>query len=191
MVNRLSKKNREKGTIILKDVLIVAASIVFAIVIGKTGIIHSVVGAIDSSPVIAIFIAGIFFTSMFTIAPASVALAEIAQTTSVGTVIIWGALGAVIGDLIIFLFIRDGVASDIKTVLKGKYFKKLVRLSHFGFMRWLGPVTGALIIASPLPDELGLAMMGMSRVKTPIFIPVVFVMNMLGIYLVAALGRGI
>lgn len=186
-----SNIKRQRGAVILKDMIIVGASIVVAVILGKSEIIHTVVDAIGSSSIIAIFIAGMFFTSMFTIAPASVALFEIAQTTNLGTVMVWGALGAVIGDLILFLFIRDGITADLKTLLKGKYFKRMVRWSHFGFMRWLGPVIGALLIASPLPDELGLAMMGMSRVKTPLFIPIVFVMNMLGIYLVVALGRGI
>lgn len=191
MAGRAKSNSASKGSILFKDLTIVGVSIIVAFIIGKTGMVHAIVGSIDASPVLTIFIAGMFFTSMFTIAPAAVALAEVAQGTPAGTVMIWGALGAVIGDLILFLFIRDGVAEDFKAVLKGKYLRKIRRWSHFGFMRWLGPAFGALLIASPLPDEIGLAMMGMSRVKTPIFIPVVFVMNMIGIYFVIILGRGI
>ena len=46
------------------------------------------------------------------------------------------------------------------------------------------PLTGAIIIASPLPDELGLAMMGLSRVPIAAFIPISYTMNFLGILLI-------
>jgi hypothetical protein len=184
-----TKKNR--GSILIKDAIIVAVSIVVAIIIVKTGVIHTITNLIDGNYIIPSFIAGMFFTSMFTIAPAAVALAELGQTTPISALVLIGALGAVVGDLIIFLFIRDGVSEDIKTLIKGKRFKKFAKLSHFGFLRWLVPVLGALVIASPLPDELGLAMMGMSKVKTPIFIPIAFIMNALGIYAIVTFGQGI
>jgi hypothetical protein len=41
---------------------------------------------------------------------------------------------------------------------------------------------GALIIASPLPDEFGLALMGISRMRALVLMPISFVMNALGIY---------
>jgi hypothetical protein len=44
-------------------------------------------------------------------------------------------------------------------------------------------VLGAFIIASPLPDELGLTLMGMSKVRLAVLVPVSFVMNAVGIYL--------
>ena len=44
---------------------------------------------------------------------------------------------------------------------------------------------GAAIIASPLPDEIGLSLMGMSKTRVAVLIPVSFAMNALGICLLA------
>ena len=43
------------------------------------------------------------------------------------------------------------------------------------------PLVGAFIVASPLPDEVGLVMMGLSKVRTAWFVPTVFVLDFLGI----------
>jgi hypothetical protein len=98
-------------------------------------------------------------------------------------VFFWGGLGAMFGDLILFLFIRDRFADDLKKVFRPSSTKYLLKSLHFGFMRWLSPVIGAIIIASPLPDEFGITLLGMSKMKVIVLMPIAFVMNMLGIYL--------
>ena len=53
-----------------------------------------------------------------------------------------------------------------------------------GPLWWLGPLCGIIIIASPLPDEIGLFMMGLSRIRMIWFIPLAFIVNAGGIFLV-------
>ncbi len=132
--------------------------------------------------VIASFFSGIFFTSVFTLAPASVAFARLAGTAPIEMIALWGALGAMIGDLILFFFIRDRFADDLIHSLKPSFAKHLANSFHLGFLKWLSPILGALIIASPLPDELGLTLLGLSRTRLIVLMPVSFLMNMLGIY---------
>ncbi len=134
---------------------------------------------------IASFVSGIFFTSAFTLAPASVALAHITKVAPLHEVALWGGLGAMCGDLVLFLFIRDKFALDITAALKPSFARHIMNSFHLGFMKWLSPLIGAAIIASPLPDELGLALMGLSRTRILILLPVTFVMNVIGIYIVA------
>ncbi|OGG78335.1 hypothetical protein A3A36_01445 [Candidatus Kaiserbacteria bacterium RIFCSPLOWO2_01_FULL_52_12b] len=55
--------------------------------------------------------------------------------------------------------------------------------------KWLIPFVGALIIASPLPDEAGLAMMGLSKMKTSVFIPISFALNFLGILAIGIFAK--
>jgi hypothetical protein len=86
-----------------------------------------------------------------------------------------------IGDLILFLFIRDRFADDLAASFKPSLARHILSSFHLGFLKWLAPVVGALIIASPLPDELGLGLMGISKTKIAILLPVSFVMNFLGI----------
>jgi uncharacterized membrane protein YdjX (TVP38/TMEM64 family) len=135
------------------------------------------------------FVAGIFFTSVFTIAPASIALGEISRHTPALTVALWGGMGAACGDLVLFLFVRDIFARDLEDVLPMGRIKRFFSPLHYGSARWFLPLIGALIIASPLPDELGIGLMGASKVRVWQFIPISFVMNVLGILAVAAIAN--
>jgi len=47
------------------------------------------------------------------------------------------------------------------------------------------------VVASPIPDELGLAMMGLSKMRTSLFVPVSLVMNSAGILLVGLVARAL
>lgn len=58
-----------------------------------------------------------------------------------------------------------------------------------GPLWWLGPLCGFVIIASPLPDELGLLMMGLSGIRLLWFIPLAFSANAAGIFLIALAGQ--
>jgi hypothetical protein len=170
-----------------KDIFFILIGAAFALILSELGVIDRLV-ALFGSGEMASFIAGLFFTSVFSIAPASVALGHIALTTPAHTVALWGALGAVCGDLILFYFIRDRFADDLTDSFGSTFAKHFINSFHVGFLKWLSPVLGALIIASPLPDEFGIALLGVSRVRAYVMIPVSFIGNILGIYLIVWFG---
>ncbi len=176
-------KDKKNAHALVRDVVMIAIGIVIALILSKIGFIDRIIFFFKDYYMVASFIAGLFFTSVFTIAPASVTLVHIAQDSPSTSVVLWGGLGAMVGDLVLFLFIKDHFAEDLKKAIGSKTARYFLKSLHFGFMRWLSPVIGALIIASPLPDEFGLTLLGMSKVKTVILIPIALVMNMLGIYL--------
>ena len=60
---------------------------------------------------------------------------------------------------------------------------------HVGLFRFMTPLLGVLIIASPLPDEIGLALLGFSRAKTFQILPIAFIMNFIGIYAIAVIAH--
>lgn len=178
--NKTRSNNGKYG--LVHDLLMISAGIVFAILLVNTGLLDLIIGIVRDYYIIASFIAGIFFTSAFTIAPSSVALVHIAHNSSVPWVVIFGALGAMFGDLILFFFIRDRFAEDLMSVIKKKTIKHILHSFHFGFLRWLSPIIGAIIIASPVPDEFAITLFGMSKMRTVVLIPLSFIMNSLGIY---------
>jgi hypothetical protein len=184
-------QTKHKPKHLLRDALLILVSITVAVLLIKLGLVRNFIGSYQELYVLSSFTAGIFFTSLFTIAPASVALAEISQQTSMLTVAFWGALGAVVGDLILFLFIRDSLADDIMELIRDTQLSKLQRLFKLRIFRFLIPFLGALVIASPLPDEIGLAMMGLSRMHVKVLVPVSFAMNFLGIVLVALAAQAL
>jgi hypothetical protein len=166
-----------------RDILILAASISLAVILAQTDAIPQGMALIGSMPVEA-FVAGFFFTSLLTIAPAGVAFAEMAHTVPPIPLAAWGAAGAVIGDLVLFLFVRDALSEDILAMLRGPWLRKLKALFRTPFLAWAVPVAGAIAIASPLPDEVGLAMLGLSKTDLRFLIPVSYAMNFLGILLI-------
>ncbi|MFA5770811.1 MAG: hypothetical protein WC894_04945, partial [Patescibacteria group bacterium] len=98
-------------------------------------------------------------------------------------------IGAVVGDLIIFQYIRNkGLISEIKHFFEFFGSDKLKHLVHTKYFSWTLPVLGAIIIASPLPDELGVGLMGISKLETKQFILLSFTLNAIGIFLVVSAG---
>jgi hypothetical protein len=177
-------RRRQAQAQLIRDIFYILVGIGIAITLSRSGALDDILYLVGSGA-IASFVAGIFFTSAFTIAPASVAMAHLVETTPVGTVVLWGALGALCGDLLLFFFIRDRFVDDLKRSLKPSFTKHILHSFHFGFLKWLAPLLGAAIIASPLPDELGLTLMGLSKTRLVLLVPVSFIMNALGIYLLA------
>jgi membrane protein DedA with SNARE-associated domain len=176
---------------LLTDTLIVVISIVCAVYIAQTGAIHVLVSATSGNLVVAAFVAGLFFTSLFTTAPAMVVLGELAQQGSLPVIALAGAAGAMLGDYILFLFVRGRIAVDAQLLAKGPRLKFVVRALKHSRLRFVLPVIGALIIASPLPDELGMLLLGISSVKSRTFLLVSFFMNLLGIVLIGLAARAL
>jgi hypothetical protein len=168
---------------LVKDLLFIFIGAITALILSENGAIDWLVGILGNH-FFASFVSGIFFTSVFTIAPASVALTHIVLTSTepVWVTALWGAMGAVCGDLALFFFIRDRFAEDLRKSFKPSFIKHIMNSFHLGFMKWLAPIFGALIIASPLPDELGLTLLGLSKTRLIVLIPISFFMNLLGIY---------
>ncbi len=185
----MKQKKKKNGYALLYDVIIIALGITVAILLSKFGVIDSVVYGLRNYSIFACFFAGIFFTSTFTIAPASVAIVHLAEHFPLPSVALWGALGAMLGDLILFFFIRDRFSSDLMSIFSPSTRKHFLHSFHFGFLKWLSPLLGALIIASPLPDELGISLLGMSKVRTSVLMPISFVMNFIGIYAIVGFAN--
>ncbi len=189
MAKPVRKRLRVDRGKFFRDIIIILLSVVITVMLVRIGALQEILSVAEEATFIGSFIAGIFFTSVFTLAPAAIALAEISQFAPPLSVALWGGLGAACGDLILFLFVRDVFADDFAAVFPLRRLKRLLSPLHYGSARWLLPLIGALIIASPLPDELGIGIMGMSKIKLWQFFIVSFVMNALGILAIAAIAH--
>ena len=174
-----------------EDAIAIGVSVALAWFLISSGTLANLLSISDAGKISQSFIAGLFFTSAFTVAPAAVFLAGLAGTTSPFAVALFGALGASCGDLALFLFIRDRFAVDIEALLKKQTLRRLLHSFHLGFWKWLAPLLGGLIIASPLPDEFGLMLLGLSRTHFAVLLPLSFVMNFIGILAVASMARAL
>ena len=135
----------------LQDVALIVLSVIIAVIFVKTDVLIKILISTQELELLGSFIAGMFFTSVFTTAPAIATLGEIARANSIISTAIFGAMGAVVGDLIIFRFVRDRFSEHLMEIIKhqgaGKRIKLLLKLKIF---RWLTFLAGGLIIASPL-----------------------------------------
>lgn len=185
----MKARRKKNGYALLYDVIIIALGIVAAVLLSKLGIIDSVVYALRNYAIFAAFFAGIFFTSTFTIAPASIAIIHLSQLMPLPVLAVFGALGAMCGDLILFFFIKDRFAKDLENAMPSSMRKHFLHSFHLGFLKWLSPVAGALIIASPLPDELGISLLGMSKVRLSVLMPISLAMNFFGVYAIVGFAN--
>ncbi len=183
MISRAQAKKNLKA-----DFIAVGVSVLVSWFLISSGILTHLLADTELGMIIESFVAGLFFTSAFTLAPSALFLGELSRHISPFTIAFFGALGAMCGDLILFLFIRDRLTDDIKAMFPKRAVRHFLNSFHLGFWKWLSPVLGALIIASPLPDEFGLSLLGLSRTRIAVLLPVAFVMNFLGILLVASVA---
>ncbi|MDO8443631.1 MAG: hypothetical protein Q7S78_01410 [Candidatus Azambacteria bacterium] len=184
--------NNAEKKFLAQDIGIIFLSILIAFILVKTKILTNILTSTKELELIGSFIAGMFFTSVFTTAPAMATLGEIARANSIALTALFGGMGAVVGDLIIFRFVRDRLSEHLMELIKhegaGKRFKALFKLRSF---RWFTALVGGLIIASPLPDELGISLLGCEKMKTSRFIPLSFAFNTLGIFLIGLIAKAI
>lgn len=173
----------------LRDLLFIFCSIFLAIVLAKLDFVEGVLAFSENIRIAGTFIAGLFFTSLFTTAPATVVLGEISRQEPIFRVAFLGALGALGGDGLIFYFFRNHVANDLEMLIKRTKRNPWRSALKNKTVGWASTLVGALIIASPLPDELGIAMMGLSRINFKVFIPVSFSFNFLGIVFIGWASR--
>ena len=101
-------------------------------------------------------------------------------------------MGAVIGDFLIFKFVRDELSHHITNLaMTPKTPRRIHQLFKNRWFRWVPFFLGGLIIASPLPDELGVSLMGISHADTKTFMVFSFCFNFIGIVLIGLVARAV
>ena len=174
-------RRRQGHNHLYQDLGIITLSILVALIIARSGAVETFLASIGDGQWIGSLVAGALFTSVFTTAPAIVLLGKLAQTNSVWIVALLGTGGAVAGDYLIFRFFRDRFSQDVLSLLQHHPRRRLKKMLRLRSARWLMGAVGMLIIASPLPDELGIALLGFSKTKQRFFLLLSFTANFLGI----------
>lgn len=170
-----------------KNLTVFFISLIVAFFLSANESFHTFLLGLGSFGYLSAFIAGILFVSTFTLATGAVILLVLAEQLSPIEIGIIAGFGAVIGDLTIFRFIKDNLIQELEIIydhLDGDHhFNKVLHSKYFS---WTLPVIGAIIIASPLPDEIGVSLMGIAHMKTYQFLLISFILNAIGIFLVVS-----
>ena len=130
------------------------------------------------------------FVSTFGVATGALSLLILAEELNIFLLGAVAGSGGVLGDFLLFRFVKDRLVDEVKPIYDSMdHNHNLVKLLHTKHFRWMFPVIGAIIIASPLPDELGVSLMGISKMKDKTFLILSFILNASGIILVLLASR--
>jgi len=176
---------------LIRDIFIVAGSIIISIILAKSGSIEALIKIGSDFTILSSLIAGAFFTSIFTIAPATVSLVAISQSSSPFLVAGIGALGASLIDNIIITFIRKDISDDLENLSHLALRRHFIQAFHFGFLKWVAFGLGLIFISTPLPDELGLFLIGISKVKSWTLPFIFYIAHFIGILVIISIINGI
>lgn len=142
------------------------------------------------------FLGGMLFAFGFG-APFGVAiLVTIADTVNVFAAALVAGLGALLSDYLLFKFIRLTFMDEIERFKDSKAFSLfhglLVRRIPPRLAFYMSMGVAGLVIASPLPDEIGVAMLaGLTTVRERTFAIVSFSLNTLGVLVVLGVGLAV
>lgn len=173
-----------------KNLTYLLVSFVVALLILKNDTLHTFLQRLGHFGYIGAFVGGLLFSSTFTVSIGAVILMVIAENHSPLEIALIAGLGGATCDLLILRLIKNkGMVEEIKHLFHYLGGDQISQLLHTKYFSWTLPVIGGLIIASPLPDELGVGLMGLTQLKTSYFFFISFIFNFVGMFLVATTGN--
>lgn len=172
-----------------KNVTYFILSVIIGVLLLNTSLFRQLIFHIGNLGYIGAFFGGFFFVSTFTVSIGTALLLLLSETLHPIEIGLIAGIGAVIGDLTIFHYIRNkGLGGEIKHLVNILGGDKIIHLIRTKYFSWTLPVLGAIIIASPLPDEMGVGLLGISKMKASQFILLSFILNSIGIFLIVFAG---
>jgi len=148
--------------------------------------------SLESLGYLGTFICGMFFSYGFTAGPAVALFLILGDHQNILTAALVGGLGAVIGDYLIFIFLRTSFKDEINRFENEKIVKKVdgkipLKLRHYLLM-----IFAELIITIPLPNEIGISLLAMDHhIHKKTFIAISFVLSVIGIGIILLIGKAI
>lgn len=163
------------------NILLVILGIIATYLLAKTPAFSQLLLGLGSYAYVGAFVAGILFVCTPTTTIGALMLAILAHKLPVLPMVLTAGLGAVLADLVMF-HIEDGLFEELEDIYNQMHGRKLSHIFHSKAFRWTLPVLGALIIASPLPDELGVGLMGISKLSVMRFALLSWILNSVGLF---------
>ncbi len=138
------------------------------------------------------FLTGIFFVYGFTAAPATAILLILGKDQNILISGLIAGLGALVGDLIIFKFVKHYFSDEIKRLAEEKPLVYAQSIIPNPIKRYFIILFAGFIIASPLPDEVGISLLaGATNISIKMFSFFSYVINTIGIFIILIIGSSI
>lgn len=169
-------------------IIILILMIVFSYFLFSNNAIASYISKIGDFGYFGIFLGGILFSLGFT-SPIAVGLFLTINPVNIYAAALLGGAGALISDLLIFKFIKISFEDEFEKLRRNKAIYRIERLINNSLGKrikvYIMYIFSGIIIASPLPDEMGVIMLaGLTKIKPQILAISSFILNTLGIYII-------
>jgi hypothetical protein len=170
--------------------LLIVGLVVFIFIL-NTSIMTGVLNVIEGLGYAGVFLAGMMFVSLFTAVPAFFLLINFHELNPLAIALVAG-LGSMIGDYLILKYAEEQVAYELKPIAFRFGIPQTIgylqgKKSTLGLVRLLG----ALIIVSPLPDEIGIGLLGLGKLRRAAFLGICYTLNTIGIFLIVIAARAV
>jgi uncharacterized membrane protein YdjX (TVP38/TMEM64 family) len=132
----------------------------------------------------------LFYTYTFSAPIAAAVIFLLANAVNPLLLSVIAAFGSLLSDYLIFKFVRSYLLEEIKLAaeelkIPTEFLAKFVRKK---WVAYFIPVVAGIIIASPLPDEIGVALLAASRYNRKYFAIFSYLSNFVGIVTISMLG---
>lgn len=172
-----------------RNTFILIISLIIFFWLTTTPLVDNIIKHVGSLGYLGAFITGVLSVSTYTVAPSLVILFHLADILHPIEIAILAGLGAMFGDYVVFHFLKDRVFEELLPLIQKIGKGKIKNLFKSPYFVWLTPMLGAILIASPLPDEIGLGVLGLSKIKKWQFFLLSFTLNTVGIFLIVLAAR--
>ncbi len=162
--------------------MLIGVGIVITIILANTPAFSALLLSLGKFSYLGAYLAGALFVCTPTAAIGALTLVILSKELSLIPLCLIAGFGAVTADLLMFRFVRDDLFIELEDIYNQMHGRKLSHIFHSKLLRWTLPVIGAAIIASPLPDELGVGLMGISKLSAWRFSLLSWVLNSVGIF---------
>jgi len=169
----------------------VIAAIIFAYVLFSNPYVREFISGLNSPGYLGAFISGMFYTFGFT-SPFSAGFFIDLNPSSILLAGILGGIGACIGDMFIFYFVKEFFKKEFVLLGNEKPVKSIAKLLDKLFGKkinfYLMHLLAAFFIASPLPDEAGIILIaGFTKVKASSMAIIGVIFNTIGILILLSI----
>lgn len=167
----------------------VLISIIIAITLGQNQSVKDWLLNLGSWEYIGALFAGMLFVSSFTAVISIAMIAILTENVNPVALGLIGGVGAVMGDYLIFKLVRSNIQPELAMLFGKEATSHVKALLYSKYIAWTLPIIGVFIIASPLPDEMGVSLLGISKISEAKFILISYLSNAGGILMVASVAK--
>ncbi|MFA7707499.1 MAG: hypothetical protein WCX73_00965 [Candidatus Pacearchaeota archaeon] len=164
----------------IKKWVIFLLTIIFSVYLYNSKILDSIIVSLGDFQIIGVLIAGMLFVYTFTVAPATALLIISTRTINPLIVAFIGAIGAMIGAIFLYNLFKRYLPKQIgKTINKIELrgFKKKT-------LKWVIPLIAAVILATPIPDEVAIALLETNKIDANTFMLFAFICAFIGLLII-------